>query len=195
MPRTGDGDDAFRFRAGRLSLDLCSTLLWRHVAPVEQLREPADLMRWVREAGVRPVPTILGERELHAARALRESIYVLVHDRIAARRLSRAPLATLNAIAAHPDPAPAVAPDGDLAWAADAPAAAALSRVARDAIELLTGPWGGRLRECAAPDCAFLFLDTSRPGRRRWCAMNRCGNRQHVREHRSRRQRDTPPDR
>jgi predicted RNA-binding Zn ribbon-like protein len=195
MPRTGDGDDAFRFRAGRLSLDLCSTLLWRHVAPVEQLREPADLVRWLREAGVRPVPTTPGERELHAARALRESIYALVHDRIAGRRLSPARLATLNAIAAHPDPAPSVAPDGDLAWAAEAPAAAALSRVARDAIELLTGPWGGRLRECAAPDCAFLFLDASRPGRRRWCAMNRCGNRQHVREHRSRRQRDTPPAR
>jgi predicted RNA-binding Zn ribbon-like protein len=189
-PRTADGD-AFRFRAGRLSLDLCSTLLWRHVAPTEQLREPADLARWFQESGVRPVPTTVQAGDLDAARALREAIYALAHDRIAGRPLSRASVATLNALAANPDPAPAVMADGQLVWAADEPASAALSRVARDAIELLTGSSVARLRECAAPDCAFLFLDTSRPGRRRWCASDRCGNREHVREHRRRQQRDS----
>ena len=188
-PRTADGD-AFRFRAGRLSLDLCSTLLWRHLTPIEQLREPADLARWLQEAGVRPVPTSLDTADVEAARALRESIYALAHDRIAGRRPSRAHTATLNAAAAQPDPAPALTADGRIAWAADAPASAALSRVARDAIELLTGTSAARLRECAARDCAFLFVDTSRPGRRRWCASDRCGNREHVREHRRRRQRD-----
>ena len=190
-PRTADGD-AFRFRAGRLSLDLCSTLLWRHVTPVEQLREPADLARWLQQAGVRPVPAELVIEDLDCARALRESIYALAHDRIAERPLSPQNAATLNAIAANPDPAPALAADGQLAWAADAPAAAALSRVARDAIELLTCSSAARLRECAAPDCAFLFVDTSRPGRRRWCASDRCGNRQHVREHRRRQARPAP---
>lgn len=189
-PRTADGD-AFRFRAGRLSLDLCSTLLWRHVSPIEQLQEPADLARWLHEAGVRPVPTAVHDDDLNATRALREAIYELAHDRIAGRALSDAAVATLNAMAAHPDPVPALTADGRVACTADAPAAAALSRVARDAIELLTGASSARLRECAAPDCAFLFVDTSRPGRRRWCAMNRCGNREHVREHR-RRQRDAP---
>jgi predicted RNA-binding Zn ribbon-like protein len=190
-PRTGDGD-AFRFRAGRLSLDLCSTLLWRYVAPIEQLQEPADLARWLREAGVRPVPTTVRAEDLEAARELRESIYALAHDCIAGRTPSRARVATLNAIAADPDPAPTIMADGRLDWTADAPASAALSRVARDAIELLTGSSAARLRECAAPDCAFLFVDTSRPGRRRWCASNRCGNRQHVREYRRRQQRDAP---
>jgi predicted RNA-binding Zn ribbon-like protein len=190
-PRTAAGD-AFRFRAGRLSLDLCSTLLWRHLTPIEQLREPADLARWLREAGVQPVPGSLQTADLDAARALRESIYALVHDRIAGRAPSRAPAAVLNAVAAHPDPAPALTSAGQVRWAADAPASAALSRVARDAIELLTGAFAARLRECAAPDCAFLFLDTSRPGRRRWCASDRCGNREHVREHRRRRQQAAP---
>jgi predicted RNA-binding Zn ribbon-like protein len=182
--RTADGDN-FRFRAGRLSLDLCSTLLWRYRAPEEQLREPADLARWFDEAGVRPAPATVRRADLDAALALREAIYSLVHDRIGGRPLAAAPLATINAIAARPDPAPALLRDGTLAWSADAPASAALSRVARDAIAVLGGS-AERLRECAARDCAFLFLDTSRPGRRRWCAMNRCGNRQHVRDHRSR---------
>lgn len=192
-PRTADGD-AFRFRAGRLSLDLCSTLLWRYQAPSEQLREPADLARWLHEAGVRPVPAKLRQDDVDSARLLREAIYALVHDRIEGRPLAGESVATINAIAARPDPAPGLTVLGELVWSAQAPAAAALSRVARDAIDLLTGPSVARLRECAAPDCAFLFLDTSRPGRRRWCAMSRCGNRQHVREHRRRRQLETPAE-
>jgi predicted RNA-binding Zn ribbon-like protein len=180
-----DGE-AFRFRAGRLSLDLCSTLLWRLRAPSEQLGEPADLARWLREAGIRPAPAELDARDLDTARRLRESIYALAHDRIAGRMLASASLATVNKIAASPDAAPALGADGALTLSAEAPVAAAFSRIARDAIELLSGPAAGRLRECAAPDCAFLFLDTSRAGQRRWCAMNRCGNRQHVREHRRR---------
>lgn len=71
-------------------------------------------------------------------------------------------------------------------WAPAEPLSAALSTIARDAIDLISGVNADRIRECAAPDCAFLFLDTSRPGTRRWCAMNRCGNREHVRRHRSR---------
>ncbi|HYN73862.1 MAG TPA: CGNR zinc finger domain-containing protein [Nakamurella sp.] len=62
-----------------------------------------------------------------------------------------------------------------------------LSAVARDALEVLTGTTAGRLRECEADDCGLLFLDTSRPGSRRWCSMERCGNRHKVRELRSRR--------
>ena len=129
----------------------------------------------------------MSDADLGAARALREAIYVVVHDRIAGRGLTPGAVSTVNALAAHPDPAPCLTADGRLGFAADAPTGAALARVARDEIEVLTDPPSERLRECAAPDCAFLFLDTSRPGQRRWCAMNRCGNRQHVREHRQRR--------
>jgi predicted RNA-binding Zn ribbon-like protein len=184
-PRTADGD-AFRFRSGRLSLDLCSTLLWRHRAPTEQLRVPRDLVRWLREAGVHPAPRALREQDLRQAVELREAIYGAAHDRLAGRPLARPHVATLNALAARPDPVPRLTVDGEIGYRADEPAAAALSRIARDAIELLAGPFAARLRECAAPDCAFLFVDTSRAGRRRWCAMDRCGNREHVRQHRSR---------
>ena len=106
-PQTADGD-AFRFRAGRLSLDLCSTLLWRYRAPTELLREPADLARWLSEAGVRPAPATVSDEALRTARLLRESIYALVHDRLAGRTLAQAHVATLNATAARP-PSPLVA--------------------------------------------------------------------------------------
>jgi predicted RNA-binding Zn ribbon-like protein len=95
-------------------------------------------------------------------------------------------VAAVNAAARHPCRTPRLGSQGELRWDDGEPLTAALSAVARDAIELITGPWAGRIRECAAPDCAFLFVDTSRSGVRRWCAANRCGNREHVRKHRSR---------
>jgi predicted RNA-binding Zn ribbon-like protein len=39
-----------------------------------------------------------------------------------------------------------------------------------------------RLRSC--PRCGWLFLDTSRGGKRRWCSMRICGNREKVSRHR-----------
>ena len=41
-----------------------------------------------------------------------------------------------------------------------------------------------RLRSC--PRCGWLFLDTSRGGKRRWCSMRICGNREKVSRHRER---------
>jgi predicted RNA-binding Zn ribbon-like protein len=191
--RTADGD-AFRFRAGRLSLDLCSTVLWRHRAPTELLHTPADLARWLKAAGVRPAPATVSDEAVRTARLLRESIYALVHDCLAGRALAQSHVATVNAVARRPDPVPCIGAGGELEWSAADPESAALSTVARDAIDLLTGPSAARLGECAAPDCAFLFLDTSRGGRRLWCAMNRCGNREHVREHRRRRRQNPPTE-
>ncbi len=75
----------------------------------------------------------------------------------------------------------------DSGWAPGATGARLLSTVARDAIDLFTGPYADRVRECGADDCRLLFVDTSRPGRRRWCAMEHCGNREKARAHRARR--------
>jgi len=46
-----------------------------------------------------------------------------------------------------------------------------------------------RIRIC--PGCRWLFVDRSRPGRRRWCSMQDCGNRAKVRRH-YHRQREEP---
>ncbi|MCP2252892.1 CGNR zinc finger domain-containing protein [Prauserella aidingensis] len=46
-----------------------------------------------------------------------------------------------------------------------------------------------RFRHCTAPDCAGMFVDTSRAGRRRYCMPEVCGNRLKVAKHRAR-QRD-----
>jgi predicted RNA-binding Zn ribbon-like protein len=67
------------------------------------------------------------------------------------------------------------------------PATAALSTVARDAVDLLGGADAARLRECASPTCALLFLDISRPGARRWCSSAACGGAARAAAYRRRR--------
>nr|QZD57827.1 CGNR zinc finger domain-containing protein [Glycomyces sp. TRM65418] len=57
------------------------------------------------------------------------------------------------------------------------PAALSLSAVQA----LFTLP-RGRIRACAR--CGWLFLDSSRGGRRRWCSMGTCGNREKASRHR-----------
>jgi len=55
--------------------------------------------------------------------------------------------------------------------------------IALSASELLTSERLGTVRQCAADDCAWLFLDESRNRSRRWCDMAVCGNRQKARRH------------
>lgn len=113
------------------------------------------------------------------------SLYQLFLAHIQGRQLPD--VSAVNTFAEHPGPIPQLTSTGQLRLLVPDPVPGALSVLARDEIDVLAGPLSGRLRECAAPDCAFLFVDTSRPGVRRWCAHSRCGNRQNVRAHRSRR--------
>jgi predicted RNA-binding Zn ribbon-like protein len=62
----------------------------------------------------------------------------------------------------------------------------ALSTVARDAVELFGRRGTDRIRSCSADDCELVFYDESRSNNRRWCSMQRCGNRAKVRAHRAR---------
>ena len=49
------------------------------------------------------------------------------------------------------------------------------------AAELLASDSRTQIRECAGEGCGWLFLDTSRNRRRRWCTMESCGNRAKAR--------------
>lgn len=124
--------------------------------------------------------------ELDDVRSLREAAYRLFRQRMVGGQLGASDVALVNRLAARAGRFPQLTQSGVVEWSATRPVEAALAAVAGDCIELMGGPEAGRLRECAAVDCAFLFVDTSRAGTRRWCAQNRCGNRQHVRIHRAR---------
>lgn len=67
-------------------------------------------------------------------------------------------------------------------WAETNDAMSPLWAIAYDMGEILTSR-ANLLRECAADDCGWLFLDTSRNHSRRWCDMSACGNRQKAKRH------------
>jgi len=201
---------SFRFDAGAVCLDFAHTGGEGRYAVLETLHEPADLSEWLSQPPLAAVPTVpVTIQELTAAKALRQAIWDAAHAQAARRPLPAGAVATINrsaaaapltpeltsagTTAAPPLPELASEPaaaDVAAAWAVPVRATQALSTMAREMIELLSGPLAERIRECASDDCPLVFVDTSRPGARRWCAMERCGNRHKLRALRARRTTD-----
>ncbi|MEU9956723.1 ABATE domain-containing protein [Streptomyces sp. NPDC050982] len=182
------GGKSFRFDPGALCMELVTTGGPGEFARYEVLHEPADLVRWVERSRLPGgLEVTVTEGELTQTRALRDAVFLLAADRAHGRPLQARQLDVVNAAAAGAPLAARVEADGSRGWAPGATGARLLATVARDAVELFTGPYADRIRECGSHNCALLFVDTSRPGRRRWCAMEHCGNRQKARTHRARR--------
>ncbi|MEV7793515.1 ABATE domain-containing protein [Streptomyces sp. NPDC087512] len=166
----------FNFRSGRLCLAFVATVGERWRGNYERLREPADLARWYLEAGLLEDPPAVSPAGLETARALREAIYRIAQALIAGRPPAAVDETTLNAAAAAPPLIPVMhAGTSRLTVPATRGQQSALSTVARDAVDLFTCTAIDRIRECASPECGLLFVDTSRPGRRRWCSSTACG--------------------
>jgi predicted RNA-binding Zn ribbon-like protein len=62
----------------------------------------------------------------------------------------------------------------------------ALARLADPLVTELTSGHPERIRVCANDRCQWVFYDTSRTARRRWCDMSTCGNRAKAARHRAR---------
>ncbi|MFY2556425.1 CGNR zinc finger domain-containing protein [Corallococcus terminator] len=185
----GELRNGFKFRSGRLSLDLSATVAGRlKDAPQDLLQSPADLGRWLMAAGLSTQTQESTPEELTQAREVREAIYRLAMARTRSESFSARDRAILNRWAAEPPPAPQLGPRG-LLWTG-AGVRGQLAAVARDAAELLGGPFAERIRTCSQEGCALLFVDTSRSGQRRWCSMAGCGNKAKVAEFRRRQRTD-----
>lgn len=172
----------FRQGAGRLCLDFVRTLRRRGTPDAdERLPDPAALAAWVGQFGPYSHGSVEAPSyaQLREAQRLREAIYdLLTAARSGQGAGSAGPDARnlVNRAAAHPVPVPHLDASGQLFWHADEPVAAVLALVARDALDLSVSDAISRVRNCANPGCRVVFLDSSRPGTRRWCSMNSCGN-------------------
>jgi len=178
----------FRFNAGRLALDLSATVRRRASAPHDLLAAPGGAARWLEEAGLVRHALRLAPARAKALLRLREAIWLTASALIEHRPWPAHAARLINRAAAHPVAVPrldASSFDGSglekgrarCTFSTPDTLKAALSSIARDAIELLTSADAHRIKACAQPDCRMLFLDGSPAGRRRWCSMNRCGSR------------------
>jgi predicted RNA-binding Zn ribbon-like protein len=121
---------------------------------------------------------------LHKSRQLREALRTVFGEMARREKLSRGWMGPINEVlriteghdelvfregAWHIE---FVAREGGLDWL--------LAAIARSAAEIIAEGPNARLRLCANPHCGLLFYDNSRTGRRRWCSMSVCGNRNKV---------------
>jgi predicted RNA-binding Zn ribbon-like protein len=188
--RHPDGQ-VFSFDAGTLSLELaCTTGGEGFRARFEILHTPPDLARWVADTrlGVPAADVRATEAELRLVKRLREAVWAGAYALATGAPVGAPAADTVNEIAAGAPPVPKIAPDGTPTWSRPVTGAQIAAAIARDAVGTLTPPAAGRVRRCGADDCYLVYLDTSRPGNRRWCSMERCGNRAKVRGHRQRKE-------
>jgi predicted RNA-binding Zn ribbon-like protein len=176
---------AFDLVSGHRALDFLATLRDRHREPQECLHDPRDLERWLELARL-SVEVRATDADLEAARALRETVDRVVRAVLHDLRPAAADVRELNRWAARPPLASQIGPG--LGRRRVGGVEAALALVAQEAVDLVTGPERGLIRECAAaPDCSRVYLDRSRGRRRRWCRMEWCGSRAKMRAYRRRR--------
>jgi predicted RNA-binding Zn ribbon-like protein len=173
------------FIGGVTCLDFVNTVDPRHDDLRDDcLRDYAQLLRWAVEVRSQEEPG-LADAVHGRALELREALYRMFTTQPAKGDLARLTDEAHRAWAR----AELAGTTGGWAWRWDAAAdlEGVLWPIARSAAELLTSGQLGRVRECEGlSGCGWLFLDTSKNGRRRWCDMRVCGNRAKARRHRQR---------
>lgn len=190
----------FDFSGGNVCLDFVNTVNDRtSLAPEELLLSYERLVAWAQQ-GQLVTPAEAAQLLLYAAEhgqeaeivlqraiAVREAIYT-IFAAIAQEDVSSASeLDLLNDELAHALAHTRVLQQGhSFAWGwtfAAADLDYVFWPVLRAAADLLTSTDLHMLRLCAADDCGWLFLDTSKNQTRRWCSMRGCGNRAKARRH------------
>ena len=175
----------FAYVSGRPCLDLVGTLKWRRrLVPDEQFDAPARVAEWARGAQLlsRLGPVSVGD--LERAIRVREAIYRTVTARLAGAGPFPRDRSLLNAAAAEQPVTTTLTTRGDIRRIGSC--RQLLASVVLDAFDLLGGDQLALVRECEAPDCTRLFVDSSHGRSRRWCGMAECGNRAKVRAFRER---------
>ena len=171
------------FDSGALALDFAYTGAMSDNPAWERLGGADRLAAWLQER-FEDVGGTVSEGDLRDALALRGAIAGAAASVSGGRDIAAETIDVINLFAATPDIPPALAGGTRQAGRSRARTGQALSELAREMVGLLT-TGSNRFRVCDAADCDLVFYDESRSNNRRWCSMQRCGNRAKVRAHRS----------
>jgi predicted RNA-binding Zn ribbon-like protein len=183
------------------ALDFVNTLEHSRDHDTEHLPTGASLVAWLTDHGLLDRTDAVdvarryegndatAERAVADARSLRRALRSVidarVHDQepdssdvdVVNRWLRRR--ASLRLVAARDGLELTIEPGDD-------PVRAALGGLAEAAARGIAGDAPERLRVCANDECRWVYYDTSRGARRKWCDMAVCGNRAKARRHRER---------
>ena len=177
-------DDEFRTGYGRDWLDFAITLVGRYDdRPVDLVDAPDRLRAWLSQWGIAPTGAVTAE-DVAAAQALRESLHRLARASISGEPQTSRDVRVVDDSLSYDVPVRLRRVDDGLAARRPRTTREALARLARQAVDDLTGPNAARLRTCGDEECSGIFVDPT--GRRRWCSDERCGVKARVRAHRAR---------
>jgi predicted RNA-binding Zn ribbon-like protein len=188
---------------GELAWDFTNTTSARgSPARQEHLRGFDTLMQWVEHARVMPPADCAyahaalaghprrAQRIFERAIEMRELIWTIGTALAEQRPVAGKLLASLSAAhAANLGHAEIKMRFGSYIWVWDPRrdiAAAILGPITLSALTLLMEKDLLRTKRCAGQECGWLFFDTTKNNRRRWCEMRVCGNRAKVRAARQR---------
>lgn len=184
------------FVGGHPVLDLTNTVFDRNhpAEDGELLKDPSDVLTWCASAGlaetVPPVPEAAASGLVPEVQAVREQAWAVFSAIAHGEEVPPDPFGALleragRGVRAGQVKQAGAAPDRFTAdWTVPGAIPAALSLLVINAVFTLPHD---RIRACGR--CGWLFLDSSRGGRRRWCSMSICGNREKARRHRQSRTR------
>ncbi|HYA48002.1 MAG TPA: ABATE domain-containing protein [archaeon] len=184
----------FELVAGAVCLDFVNTLDDRFSSePKELLKHYVDLARFAEDAGILDIAQVdrlieqsylspqAAQRALAAAIRMREAMNAVFVAIVNKKSVPQAALMTLNGyVQAAGQHAELVPVNGRFEWRFDGlpiDFEAPLWPIARSAADLLASDQLRFVRACASKTCLWLFLDSSKNHRRRWCDMTKCGNR------------------
>jgi len=191
-----DGDTMWlpeHFIGGHAALDLANAVFDRRIPARdnELLKSARDVAGWLRAAGLtddRQAQAVAGVADaglVERVREVREASYAVFAARAAAASPPPAQALGLllrraaNGLSAGPLELCGTRLELNSVQWQDAEAVTAF--LAMLSVEAFFTLPDDRLRSC--PRCGWLFLDTSRGGKRRWCSMRTCGNREKASRH------------
>ena len=176
---------------GRLSLDFAHTGDMGYGPRFERLKSPADLNRWLSLSPLRLPPLRISDVEMEEAKILRRAIWRVASAVVAGTTAGKRDVQRINRAARQPAlVAQLVRDKKSMRWHSPT-LSAALATLAADAIRLFgDATQRTRIRRCENSGCQTIFYDDSRPGLRRWCAPNRCGDRMRAKVYRQRKSRE-----
>ena len=209
IPSTPSRAGSLPLIADDLALDFANTESGRGFPSHQNhLREAANVVDWLRHAEAMPpgeadwLGEQVSERADLASDLLARAVELraAIHDAGAALGHGADPpqdaLMSLSALHARFVATAELAPGpSSCGWrwsVSAAPVEAALGPIALAAVRLFTQGDFERIRECGGHACGWLFYDTSKNNRRRWCEMEVCGNRAKQRRLRARREKAEP---
>jgi predicted RNA-binding Zn ribbon-like protein len=155
--------------------------------PGDELETPAQLEKWLQgrsllKSGMR-ISTAEHREALELRTALRQFLSSSSTRQTAAaidleRAAARFPLSVTASRKRSLDLQPVVRR-----------ASSGLGRVLAELVRLSDSGRLERMKMCSSDECHWFFYDRSKPGNRRWCSSDRCGNREKTRAYRDRQRR------